>query len=190
MGFELARAFSEAGASVTLITGPVRHETPRGVACRHDVETAAEMAACVENVWNHTDVLIMTAAVADMSPRHVSDHKLKKQSGFNAIEVQPTIDILASTAQWPKRQDKVVVGFAAETEALEEQASQKLERKCLDAIVANNVGLAGIGFGPGDNAGLLLLKDQRHEIKRASKARFSERLVTLLIPRILERLRG
>jgi phosphopantothenoylcysteine decarboxylase/phosphopantothenate--cysteine ligase len=86
------------------------------------------MAACVESAWDQTDVLIMTAAVADMSPRHVSDHKLKKQDGLNAIEVQPTMDILSSTARWPGRQDKVVVGFAAETDALSASASTRLLR--------------------------------------------------------------
>ena len=182
MGFELARALSTQGASVTLIAGPVNQSTPPGLVARIDVETAAEMATHVEEVWPACDVLVMTAAVADMTPSQVAPQKLKKQAALDTIPVSPTRDILAATATWPGRADKRVIGFAAETADLEAQAREKLTRKALDAIIANDVSAVGVGFGSGDNAGLLLTASRCVSLERAPKRLFAERLVSELMP--------
>jgi phosphopantothenoylcysteine decarboxylase / phosphopantothenate---cysteine ligase len=188
MGFALASAFAQRGAEVTLIAGPVAHATPRSVARRIDITTASDIAAAVDAVWEHTDVLVMTAAVADYRPASAAEQKLKKGPGDLSLPLVRTTDILASTADLPGREQKLIVGFAAETEALEEHARRKLTAKSLDAIVANDVSAEGAGFGHGDNTGLLMTQGGVTPLPRAPKAEFAESVLEALLPAIRRRL--
>lgn len=197
MGFALARALSARGARVDLVAGPVTLRTPVGVARRHDVNTAAEMFAAIESLWPDTDVLVMTAAVADFRPAHPQQLKIKKGGGPNApsapapnLELERTIDILSTLSQKPDRAGKTLVGFAAETHDVLGYAENKLIQKGLDFVVANDVSAPGIGFGPGDNAGWLLARAPDAQrpgvtpLQRAPKDHFAEQIVAHLAPRL------
>ena len=188
MGFALARAAAQRGANVTLIAGPVALPTPPGVGRRVDVVSAADIAAAVDGAWEHTDVLIMAAAVADYRPSSVADQKLKKGDAGLTLSLERTLDVLANTARLPGRERKVVVGFAAETEHLEANARGKLERKGLDAIVANDVSAAETGFGAGDNVGVLVTPAGSSPLTRAPKGAFAHAVLDRLSPLITERL--
>ena len=188
MGFALARAAAQRGADVTLIAGPVALATPPGVARRVDIVTASDIAAAVDAAWERTDVLVMAAAVADYRPRAVADQKLKKGEGDLTLALERTTDVLASTARLPGRDRKVVIGFAAETEHLEVNARGKLERKGLDAIVANDVSASDTGFGAGDNVGLVVTREGASPLARAPKASFAHAVLDRLVPLIRGRL--
>ena len=151
MGFALAAAAQERGALVTLIAGPVALPTPRGVE-RVDVTTAAEMHAAVERAID-ADVFIMAAAVADFTPAHPVDGKIKKQETTGnglTLTLVPTVDILATVGA-QKQAHQTVVGFALEHTNVVDYATQKLSTKNADMIVANRAGVADSGFGVGSN---------------------------------------
>ncbi|MGM0578976.1 MAG: bifunctional phosphopantothenoylcysteine decarboxylase/phosphopantothenate--cysteine ligase CoaBC [Myxococcota bacterium] len=189
MGFALARSFAARGAEVTLVAGPVDLRTPVGVARRVDVTSAADVGEAVDADWDDLDVLVMTAAVADYRPARAADRKIKKQEGPLTLELERTRDVLASTARMPGRDAKVLVGFAAETEDLEARAREKLRSKGVDWIVGNDVSGEGVGFGTGDNAGILVGRDgEALPIERADKRAFADRVVDHLAPGILARL--
>ena len=175
MGFAIAEAAMQAGATVTLVAGPVALATPRDVT-RIDVRSAREMRAAVLARAAQSDVFVSAAAVGDYRPHTVSAQKLKK-SGDASLELVlvQNPDILAEVAGLPAR--PFLVGFAAETENIEAHARAKLERKQLDLIAANQVG-AGLGFERDDNALLLLWPDGgREELPRADKRELARRLV-------------
>lgn len=158
-GFALAQAALDLGARVSLVVGATAAllPTPAG-AERTDVETAAQMAEAVLGLCQEADVLIMAAAVADFRPREVRAHKIKK-GALPQVELEPTQDILLAVAEGRRRvgQPKVVVGFAAESERLLENAQDKLERKGLSMIVANDISAPDAGFAVDTNRVLLLL---------------------------------
>ncbi len=143
MGYALARAARRRGARVILISGPGALPDPPGVETIR-VETARDMSAAVSKYLGESTVLIMAAAVADWRPAEPATRKAKKTGSPLSIEFIPTADILE---QLPGgRESRVVVGFSAETEDLEANAREKLRRKRLDLIVANDVTRAGAGF--------------------------------------------
>jgi phosphopantothenoylcysteine decarboxylase/phosphopantothenate--cysteine ligase len=152
MGFAVAAAMQAEGAEVVLVSGPVSLEPPPGVRCI-EVETAAQMLEAVQRELPGTHVLVATAAVADYRPESVADRKIKKRDGNMVLSMKPTVDILASVAAG--RQRPFTVGFAAETDSVEQHARDKLERKKLDMIAANEVG-ATKAFDCDDNALLVL----------------------------------
>ncbi len=133
MGYALAEA-ARAHGPVTLVSGPVSLPVPSGVEFV-PVVSAAEMAEAVLRHYAEADVVIMAAAVCDFRPKHVAAHKRKKQTMERSLELEPTPDILAELGRRKTRQ--VLVGFALETENLEASAEEKLRRKNLDWIVAN-----------------------------------------------------
>lgn len=191
MGYEMARGFVRRGARVTLVAGPNPLDVPRGLASHVAVASAAEMAGALDGSWPQTDVLIMAAAVADWRPAKIATQKLKKANGPLVLEMERTEDILCSLSERQGREDKVLLGFAAETERLIDQARQKLETKDLDWIVANQVGEDGVGFGPGDNEGVLLGKDgSETTIARAHKALFADLIIGHVAPSIRDRVLG
>lgn len=194
MGFAIARALAARGATVSLVAGPVTLRTPVGVARRVDVESAAEMLEALEALWPDTDALVMTAAVADFRPAQRQTHKLKKRELGDAaptLHLERAPDILFSLSRKPDRSRVALVGFAAETRDILEYANHKLREKDLDWIVANDVSVAGVGFGPGDNAGVLVARDgTATAFARAAKDVFAERLVATLAPSLAERLGG
>ena len=184
MGFALASAFAERGARVTLVAGPVHLQTPKRVAERINIITAAELSDAITQTWEQTDVLVMAAAVADYRPATLAQGKLKKGDADLTLELVRTTDILAETARMPARHDKLVIGFAAETSDLEAEATRKLNAKGLDAIVANDISAEGAGFGQGDNTGLLITSSGVQPLARAPKPRFAQGLVEALLPLI------
>jgi phosphopantothenoylcysteine decarboxylase/phosphopantothenate--cysteine ligase len=198
MGFSLARSLAARGAELELVAGPVNLRTPVGVARRHDVNTAAEMHATLERLWPATDVLVMTAAVADFRPAHPQTLKIKKGGDPNSpttpaptLELERTVDILSTMSQKPDRARVTLVGFAAETHDVLDYARTKLEKKGLDFVIANDVSTPGVGFGPGDNAGWILSRDPDGAgspgviaLPRAPKDRFADAIATHLAPRL------
>jgi phosphopantothenoylcysteine decarboxylase/phosphopantothenate--cysteine ligase len=151
MGFAIAAAAARRGAEVVLVAGPVHLDTPAGVR-RIDVRSAAQLHAAVLAALP-ADCYVGAAAVADWTPRAIAAHKLKKTDGVDtlALGLVRTADVLAEVASHPLR-PRLVVGFAAETDDVERHARAKLERKRVDLIAANRVGVAGSGFESDDNA--------------------------------------
>ena len=140
------------------------------------------MSDAIEGRWPQTDALVMAAAVADYRPARVMKQKMSKTSGALTLELERTEDILATASTRPGRSDRMLVGFAAETHDLEAHARAKLERKDLDWIVANDVSVEGIGFGTGDNAGLILDRaGATLKIPRCSKRAFAQQIVEHLL---------
>jgi phosphopantothenoylcysteine decarboxylase/phosphopantothenate--cysteine ligase len=148
-GYAVAAVAAERGARVTLVS-TVDLPVPPGVTvvC---AETAAQMKSAVDTLAPSADVIVMTAAVADFRPVRTADGKLKKRDGAPEIVLEPTPDILAGLGA-AKRPGQTLVGFAAETDDLESNALDKLRRKNLDMIVANDVSAPGVGFGHDTNA--------------------------------------
>ena len=144
MGFAIADAFARLGASVTLITGPTAEKAEEPVE-RIDVMSAADMLqACLEH-FPQADITVMSAAVADYTPVHFADQKIKKREAVFNIELKKTTDILAELGQL-KTDRQILVGFALETEHEEQHAKDKLTRKNLDLIVLNSLNDKGAGF--------------------------------------------
>lgn len=156
MGYSLADAAKNAGAEVILISGPVSIPAPAGVEIVK-VESAAEMYDAAFAYYDQADVVIKTAAVADYRPKVTYDHKIKKQPGNSIIELERTKDILKELGL--RKKNQVLIGFAAETDNLEEYALKKLREKNADMIVANNVKAEGAGFGTDTNIVSLFKKD-------------------------------
>jgi phosphopantothenoylcysteine decarboxylase/phosphopantothenate--cysteine ligase len=175
MGFAVADAAAQAGAEVVLVAGPVALATPTGVR-RIDVRSAREMHDAVLAEAARSDIYIGAAAVGDFRAREVAPRKLKKSGADATLELSlvQNPDILAAVAALRPR--PFVVGFAAETGELEANARDKLERKHLDLIAANEVG-EGQGFERGDNALLLLWPTGREELARADKRALARTLV-------------
>ena len=181
MGFAIANAAREAGASVTLISGPSFEATPEDVK-RIDVETAAQMYDAVMQQVRQHQIFIAAAAVADYRPKSTSTQKLKKHDAYLNIELERTEDILAAVASGKPR--PFVVGFAAETENLLANARTKLESKSLDMIAANLVGkdasAQDIGFNSEYNALHVLWGDGGQVLEQARKTTLARELVKLI----------
>ncbi len=176
MGFAVAQAAREAGAEVVLVSGPVALPTPAGVR-RVDVESAEAMYAAVEVEVAGADIFISTAAVADYRPAHPSGQKIKKTSERLQLEMERTLDVLASVAARPNR--PFVVGFAAETESVEHNARAKLVRKNLDMIAANEVSHTK-GFDCEDNHLIVLWREARRDLGAGPKIALARALVQLI----------
>jgi phosphopantothenoylcysteine decarboxylase / phosphopantothenate---cysteine ligase len=185
MGFLLAQQAAARGATVTLVAGPVALPDPAGVRVVR-VETAAQMAAAVNERYTEADAVVMAAAVADWRPERASDHKLKKDAGPPRLVLEPTADILAALGKRKERQ--VLVGFAAETGDLDREARRKLVEKNLDLIVVNEVGRPGTGFGSDtDRAAILSASGRDTPLREWTKQHLAaavwERVAALLSAR-------
>jgi phosphopantothenoylcysteine decarboxylase/phosphopantothenate--cysteine ligase len=176
MGFAVAQAACEAGAEVILVSGPVSLPTPPGVR-RVDVESAADMLVAVLREVEGTDIFISTAAVADYRPARAADQKIKKATDTMDLSMERTADVLATVAARPDR--PFVVGFAAETESVEQNARTKLLKKNLDMIAANEVG-HDKAFDCEDNQIVVLWRNRRQELAKASKLTLARELVALI----------
>jgi len=185
MGYAMAAACVEAGAEVILISGPVCLETPDRVT-RFDVESAADMLVEVEAHLDDCDIFIATAAVADYRPVEVASQKLKKQASTLSLSFERTTDILATVAA--QKKPPFTVGFAAETENLEEYARVKLETKLLDMIAANKIGKqqdgSAIGFESEQNALNVYWQDGEKDFPQMNKTRLARQLVELIAARV------
>jgi len=176
MGFAMAEAAQEAGANVIVVSGPVSLPTPRGVR-RVDVESAEQMLQAVMAEVDGADIFISTAAVADYRPSDPAAKKIKKNDDRLEVRMQRTVDILAAVAARPRR--PFVVGFAAETDAVEAHALAKLEGKNLDMVAANEVG-DDKAFEREDNALLVLWRGGRRELGHALKSSLARELIALI----------
>jgi len=183
MGFAVAQAAREAGASVVLVSGPVSQPTPVGVR-RVDIESASEMLAAVVRELPGTDLFISTAAVADYRPARAAEQKIKKTSDTLELAMERTADVLAAVAARSER--PFVVGFAAETESVEQNARTKLLKKNLDMIAANEVG-HDKAFDCEDNQLIVLTRAGRHELVRADKLTLARGLIALIAQEMVAR---
>jgi phosphopantothenoylcysteine synthetase/decarboxylase len=175
MGYALAHAFEHAGHTVLLISGPTELDVPDRVDFIH-VETAAEMHDAVRDAIGRSDIAVFAAAVADYTPRHPAARKIKKSGDTLTLELVRTPDILGS-ARERFGFAGTLVGFAAETENLEANARDKLERKHCDLVVANDVSVPGLGFDAERNAVLLVYPGYNEAIPATSKHELGHRLV-------------
>lgn len=184
MGYAIAQAAVEAGARVILVSGPTTLSTPPRVE-RIDVKTAQSMLDAVMANISEASIFISTAAVADYRPAEVATQKIKKQQDTLSLQLVRNPDILTEVAALPN--SPFTVGFAAETENLEQHAREKLEKKKLDMIAANFVGeniddTTGktSGFESDENALLILTADNKHQLPSAKKSKLGRQLIKLI----------
>ena len=179
-GYAIAEAARDAGAIVTLVSGPVALPPPKGVQ-QINIMSAAEMKSAVLDIANDIDIMFGVAAVADYRPSHSEPHKIRKmqQNGSSmSIELVENDDILASVAALSD--PPYLVGFAAETQSLIKNAVQKRERKCLDAIVVNDVSDHSIGFDSDENEVTLLHAHGETTFDKSPKAEIASKLVAAI----------
>ena len=180
MGYAIAQAARQKNWQTVLVSGPVNLLPPEGVEVVN-VESAAEMAQAMKLAAQDADIVIMSAAVADYRPKVYSSGKIKKSDGDLVIELERTEDILLSLGK-AKKPGQILVGFAAETDDLLQNAQSKLERKNLDYIAANIVGVPGRGFGADNNAITLLGRNgSRTEFALQSKEALAESLLKFVL---------
>lgn len=184
MGYAVARAAEYRGARVTLVTGPTSLPAPHGVAVV-SVETAAEMEQAVFDLFPKAAAVIKVAAVADYRPGKQEPHKIKKTADGITLELQKNPDILSRLGREKKGQ--VLVGFAAETRDLDENASEKLKKKNLDMVVGNLVGKPGTGFGAETNQVTFYYREGEAETLPVMP---KEAVAHLLLDRIVQRIWG
>jgi phosphopantothenoylcysteine decarboxylase/phosphopantothenate--cysteine ligase len=158
MGYAVAEAAAQRGARVILVTGPTALDTPAGVT-RVNVRSASEMLHSVEENFSAATIAIFAAAVADYRPAEAASQKIKKTAGDITLRLEPNPDILAIIAR--KRGHRLIVGFAAETDKVAENARKKLTDKNADLIVANDVTAEGAGFDVDTNIVTLFARDGR-----------------------------
>ena len=180
MGYAVAAAAADAGARVSLVSGPTALPAHPDIE-RIDVTSAQEMYAEVVARAARCDIFIAAAAVADYRPAHVAEQKIKKGDGPCSVDFVRTPDIVAAVAAMDD--GPFTVGFAAETESVRAHAQDKLERKGLDMIAANRVGLPDRGFASDRNALSVLWRDGARELDLAPKAELARSLVALVAER-------
>ena len=183
MGFALAEGARDRGARVTLIAAPSALPTPHDVV-RVDVCTAREMEAAVTRLEGDADLVLMAAAVADFRPKEASTEKLRRGDGVPVVELEANPDILAGLVA--RRGDDVrpvIVGFAAQTGDLEDEAARKLAAKGCELLVANDVSLPGVGFDGPENQVLILHHDgRRRSVPRSVKRVVAEAILDEVAP--------
>ena len=177
-GYAIAEAAVEAGANVELITGPTSLAPPQRVRV-HSVESAEDMFNEVQATIEGADIFIGVAAVADYRPKVSSNHKIKKEGDDGlTLEMVQNPDILKFVAG--RKEKPFTVGFAAETGSLIEHAKQKLQKKKLDMIIANNVADPNIGFNSDNNQTIVLTATAKHELPMMSKTELARQLIDLI----------
>jgi phosphopantothenoylcysteine decarboxylase/phosphopantothenate--cysteine ligase len=183
MGYAVAEAAARRGAKVILVSGPVNLEVPAGVE-RIDVRTAREMHNAVVDRFAHASIAIFAAAVADYRPVEPHTEKIKKSDAALTISLEPTTDILAEVAK--SKGQRIVAGFAAETDHVAENARKKLAAKNADLIVANDVTAEGAGFDQDTNIVTLFSRDGRDlALPKLTKSEVAQRILDEVL-----RLRG
>jgi phosphopantothenoylcysteine decarboxylase/phosphopantothenate--cysteine ligase len=175
MGYAVAEAAAQRGARTILITGPTALETPANVE-RFDIRTAEEMHRAVTEKISQTSIAIFAAAVADDRPAQTQNQKIKRNQEPYTLALEPTPDILASVTK--NKGDRLIVGFAAETERVAENARKKLAAKNADLIVANDVTAEGAGFDHDTNIITLFARDGRDlPLPRMTKREAAHRIL-------------
>lgn len=175
MGYAIAKVASYRGADVTLVTGPAKAEVP-GFVNVVRVESAKEMFDAVTGRSAGMDAIIKAAAVADYRPKMIGTEKTKKSDGDMVIELERTDDILKWLGEH-KDENQFLCGFSMETQNMLENSRAKLEKKHLDMVVANNLKVAGAGFGTDTNVVTLIKKDKETELPIMSKEEVAEKIL-------------
>jgi phosphopantothenoylcysteine decarboxylase/phosphopantothenate--cysteine ligase len=173
MGYALAEAALRRGARVLLVSGPTSIAAP-GAAELTRIETAEEMHSAVMRLLPESTIVIKTAAVSDFRPKSAAGQKIKRK-GPTTLELQPTVDILSEIAR--HKTSQIIIGFAAETENILENARKKLAAKFLDAIVVNDVSREGIGFDSERNAVTIISQSEVIEVPETSKWEVAHRVL-------------
>jgi phosphopantothenoylcysteine decarboxylase/phosphopantothenate--cysteine ligase len=177
MGYALAEAALRRGARVLLVTGPTSIVPPNAAEVTR-IETADQMRAAVLQLFSQATIVIKTAAVSDYRPKAAAIQKLKR-TGPMSLELEPTSDILAELSA--KKSTQLVIGFAAETENVLENARKKLAKKSLDAIVVNDVSRDGVGFDSDRNAVTILTQDEVLEVPETTKWEVAQRVLDQIV---------
>lgn len=184
MGFALADECASRGAKVILIAGPTQQKTRYTSVERYDVESASQMFEAVKEKFPEVDAAILSAAVADYTPEHVADEKIKREkTGEMTLALKPTQDIAAYLGSWKNNfplREKILVGFALETNNEETNALDKLNRKNLDFIVLNSLNDKGAGFQCDTNKVTIIDREGREEYPLKSKAEVAHDIVNHL----------
>ena len=183
MGYAIAENCMRRGAEVTLVSGPVSIAPPPFVKVVN-VKSAADMAEAVKADYKEQQIIIKTAAVADYRPAHVADEKIKKKEGDSVLELERTEDILAYLGA-NKQPGQFICGFSMETENMLENSRAKLERKNVDMIVANNLKVAGAGFGTDTNVVTFITKEECVENEIMSKADVAGAIVDFILTKMI-----
>lgn len=181
MGFALAKIAACRGAEVTLVSGPVNEKTPLFVK-QINIKSAKDMFEAVKANFDSTDIVIKAAAVADYRPATYVDEKIKKMEGDSSIKLERTDDILKYLGEHKKHQ--FLCGFSMETQNMIENSRKKLEKKNLDMIVANNLKVAGAGFGTNTNIVTIITKDSEKDLPLLSKEEVANQLLNEIIGRM------
>jgi phosphopantothenoylcysteine decarboxylase/phosphopantothenate--cysteine ligase len=184
MGFAIAAAAADRGAQVKLVT-TASHPVHHGIEVR-PVETADEMFAQLEREVPGADLLVMAAAVADFRPTRRVDHKIRREDTPRlTLELEQIPDLVAALGQEEDVKHVFRVGFAAEAADLEDKAVEKMKRKGLHAIVANDISRKDIAFGSDHNEGVILFSDgYRNQLPRMTKREMADRILDLVLPRL------
>ncbi|ADL12959.1 bifunctional phosphopantothenoylcysteine decarboxylase/phosphopantothenate--cysteine ligase CoaBC [Acetohalobium arabaticum] len=183
MGYTVAKEAARRGAEVTLVTAPTALQTPVGVESIQ-VQTAQQMYERVMELQAEQDIIIKAAAVADYRPQKIAENKIKKDDSDLVIKLERNPDILAELGN--RKEEKLLVGFAAESEDLIANAEEKLERKNLDLILANDITADDAGFGTDTNRGIIISRTDREELPTLPKEEVASRLLDR-ITNLLER---
>ena len=183
MGYAIAENCMRRGADVTLVSGPVSIAPPPFVKLVK-VKSAADMAEAVKACHKEQRIIIKTAAVADYRPAHVADEKIKKKEGDNVLELERTEDILSYLGA-NRQAGQFICGFSMETENMLENSRAKLERKNVDMIVANNLKVAGAGFGVDTNVVTFITKEECVENEIMSKADVAGAIVDFILTKMI-----
>jgi phosphopantothenoylcysteine decarboxylase/phosphopantothenate--cysteine ligase len=187
MGYALAEAARRRGAQVVLVSGPTHLPEPSGITIER-VRTAEEMAEAMLRRLEAASIVVMAAAVADFRPAEKTPGKIKRQAGLPALKLVPTRDILAEMAR-RRRPDQLLVGFAAETDHVLENAAAKLKAKHLDLLVVNDVTQEGAGFDSDTNiVTLLAATGETKPLEKMSKLDVAQRVLDEVVA--LRKLRG
>lgn len=181
MGYALAKIAMERGAEVTLVTGKTYIEKPDFVKII-DVKSAKEMFDAVDKEFDSQDIVIMSAAVADYRPKTVADEKIKKNDGETAIKLERTDDILGTMSK--RKKNQFLCGFSMETEHMIENSKNKLKKKNLDMICANNLKVEGAGFGTDTNVVTLITENESRQLPIMSKEQVANEILTEINNRI------
>lgn len=182
MGYAIAENCMRRGAEVTLVSGPVQIASPLCVRLI-PVVTAADMASAVKECYKEQDIIIKTAAVADYRPAHPADEKVKKKDAESVLELERTEDILAYLGAH-RRDGQFICGFSMETENMLENSRAKLARKNVDMIVANNLKVAGAGFGTDTNVVTIITKDDCKQLELMSKSEVAASIVDEILKKM------
>jgi phosphopantothenoylcysteine decarboxylase/phosphopantothenate--cysteine ligase len=184
MGYAMAAAAAERGAQVVLVS--TAHHPPHAGIRSRAVESASEMLEALRGELRGADLLVMTAAVADFRPSERAAEKIRREErGDLVLRLQKNVDILAELGREPGAEGMFRIGFAAEEREFEPRAREKMDRKGLDAILANDITRSDIAFGVDHNAGVLLFRDgTRVDIERVTKREMADRILDAVVPRL------